>query len=58
MRTWTIVGMEGLCDDWGFCEPYTAADIIRKKQAAGEMTEAEVEAIARRFNCRVVWEDA
>lgn len=58
MRTWTIVGLEGLCDDNGFCEPYTASEIVRKKLAAGEIqSEAEVEEIAARFHCRVEWKD-
>lgn len=57
MRKWTIVGLEGLCDDNGFCEPYTAGEVIRAKQAAGEhLTEADIEEIARRFHCRVKWE--
>lgn len=57
MRKWTIVGLEGLCDDWGFCEPDAAADAIRRRVAAGEdLTEADVDRIARNFNCRVKWE--
>ena len=58
MREWTIVGREGLCDDWGWCEPDAAAAAIRQRQAAGEeLTEEDVERIARLCNCRVRWED-
>lgn len=58
MRKWTIVGLEGLCDDWGWCEPDAAANAIRLRKAAGEeLTEQDVEEIARRFHCRVKWED-
>lgn len=57
-RSWTIVGMEGLCDDWGFCEPDAAANAIRAKIAKGEeLTEDQIEEIARRFHCRVKWEE-
>ena len=57
MRKWTIVGLEGLCDDWGWCEPYSAADEIRRRQAKGEqLTEQEIEDIARKYHCRVEWE--
>ena len=58
MRKWTIVGLEGLCDDWGCCEPDAAADAIRRRVAAGEdLAEEDVERIARNFGCRVRWED-
>ncbi len=58
MRKWTIMGFEGLSDDWGWSEPHAAADAIRRRQAAGEeLTEQDVEEVARRFHCRVKWED-
>ena len=56
MRKWTIVGLEGLCDDWGYCEPYNAAEAIRSRQAKEDLTESEVEEIAKNFNCRVCWD--
>lgn len=56
MRSWIIIGLEGLCDDFGYCEPYTAAEIIRKQQAAGNIQcEADIEAIANRFKCKIKW---
>lgn len=58
MRTWTIMGLEGLCDDWGYCDPYSAADTIRRRQAAGEnLTEQHIEKIARMYHCCVKWEE-
>ena len=58
MRKWTIVGLEGLCGDFGYCEPFEAGEAIRRRQRSGEeLTEQDVEAIARRYKCRVVWED-
>lgn len=58
MRNWTIIGLEGLSDDWGCCEPYTAAEEIRRRLAAGEqLTEQDIEDIARMCGCRVKWED-
>lgn len=58
MRNWTIIGLEGLSDDWGCCEPYTAAEEIRRRLAAGKyLTEQDIEAIARMYGCRVKWED-
>lgn len=57
MRSWTILGLEGLSDDFGCCEPYAAAEEIRRRLAAGEqLTERDIEAIARMFGCRVKWE--
>lgn len=57
MRNWTILGLEGLSDDWGWSEPYAAADTIRRRQAAGEnLTEQDIEKIAQQFGCRVEWE--
>lgn len=58
MRSWTILGLEGLSDDFGSCEPYTAAEEIRRRLAAGvQLTEQDVEGIARMYGCRVKWED-
>lgn len=58
MRNWTIIGLEGFSDDWGCCEPYTAAEEIRRRLAAGEqLTEQDIEAIARMCGCRVKWKD-
>lgn len=58
MRKWTILGFEGLSDDFGCCEPYTAAAEIRRRLAAGEqLSEQGIEAIARMYGCRVKWED-
>ena len=58
MRKWTIYGLEGLCDDNGYCEPYTAADEIRRRIALGkEVTEEDVERIARIYHCKVKWEE-
>lgn len=57
MRNWMIVGLEGLSDDFGCCEPYTAAEEIRRRLAAGEqLAERDIEAIARMYGCRVKWE--
>lgn len=56
MRSWTIVGLEGLCDDFGYCQPYTAGEIIRCRMDKEELSEEEVERIAQMFNCRVIWE--
>ena len=56
MRKWTICGYEGLCDDWGYSEPYTAAAEIKRRIAQGkEMTEEEVEKIANLHHCYVKW---
>lgn len=58
MRKWTILGFEGFSDDFGCCEPYTAAEEIRRRLVAGEqLTERDIEAIARMYGCRVKWED-
>lgn len=58
MRSWAILGLEGLSDDFGYCEPYTAAEEIRRRLAAGmQLTEQDIEAIARMYGCRVKWED-
>lgn len=58
MRKWTILGFEGLSDDFGCCEPYTAAAEIRRRGGAGEqLSEQGIEAIARMYGCRVKWED-
>ena len=52
----TIVGLEGLSDDWGCCEPDAAGEVIRRRQAKGEdLSEEDVERIARNFGCRVQW---
>lgn len=57
MRSWTILGLEGLSDDFGCCAPYTAAEEIRRRSASGEqLTERDIEAIARIYGCRVKWE--
>lgn len=54
MRNWTILGLEGLSDDFGSCEPYTAAEEIRRRLAAGEsLAERDIEDIARKYHCRV-----
>ena len=51
--------MEGLCDDWGFCEPDAAANAIRSRVAKGEvLSESQIEDIAHRFHCRVKWNEA
>ena len=56
MRKWTIVGLEGLSDDWGCCEPDAAGEVIRRRQAKGEdLSEEDVERFARNFGCRVQW---
>lgn len=58
MRSWTILGLEGLSDDFGCCEPYTAAEEIRRRLAAGvQLTEQDIVGIARMYGCRVKWED-
>lgn len=58
MRSWAILGLEGLSDDFGYCEPYTAAEEIRRRLAAGmQLTEQDIEGIARMYGCRVKWED-
>lgn len=58
MRSWTILGLEGLSDDFGCCEPYTAAEEIRRRLAAGvQLTEQDVESIARKYHCRVEWKE-
>lgn len=55
-RQWMIVGREGLCDDFGFCEPDAAACEIRRREDSGEhLTEQEIEQIARNYHCHVVW---
>lgn len=57
MKKWKIIGQEGLCDDWGYCEPYTAAEIIRRRMIKDpKMTEEEIEKIAQNYNCYVKWE--
>ena len=57
MRSWTILGMEGLSDDFGCCEPCTAAEEIRRRLAKGEtLSEQDIEAVARMYGCRVKWE--
>ena len=58
MRSWTILGLEGLSDESGLCELYTAAEVIRRGLAAGgQLTEQDIEGIARMYGCRVKWED-
>lgn len=52
MRRYEIHGLEGLCDDWGYSEPYAAGEALSRKQ---ELSEEEVERIARNYHCRVVW---
>lgn len=56
MKSFYVKGLEGLCDDWGCSEPFTAYDVIRRRLDAGEqLSEEDIEEIARRFNCRIVW---
>lgn len=58
MRSWTVLGLEGLSDDFGCCEPYTAAEEIRRRLAAGEsLAERDIEDIARKYHCRVEWKE-
>lgn len=55
MRRYEIWGLEGLCDDCGYCEPYAAGEAIRNLSAKQELSEEEVERIARNYHCRVKW---
>lgn len=55
MRRYEIHGLEGLCDDNGWCEPYAAGEAIRNLSRKEELSEEEVERIARNYHCRVVW---
>ncbi len=56
MRQWTIIGLDGLTDDWGISEPYWATEVIRSRLAAGQsLSERDIEDIAYRFFCRVEW---
>lgn len=56
MRKWSIIGLDGLCDDQGISEPYWAAEVIRSRCAKGEeLTERDIEDIAHKFFCRVEW---
>ena len=56
MRQWTIIGLDGLTDDWGISEPYWATEVIRTRLAAGQsLSERDIEDIAYRFFCRVEW---
>lgn len=56
MRQWTIIGLDGLTDDWGISEPYWATEVIRSRLAAGQsLLERDIEDIAYRFFCRVEW---
>lgn len=55
-ETWIIHGREGCCDDFGCCEPYTAGEVIRCRQAKGEeLSREEIERIAQNFGCWVEW---
>lgn len=56
MQQWMIVGLEGLSDDCGISEPYLAAEVIRSRLAAGQLSERDIEDIARKFYCRVEWQ--
>ena len=57
MRQWTIIGLEGLSDDFGISEPYLAAEVIRSRLAAGQdLSERDIEDIAYKFNCHVEWQ--
>ena len=56
MRQWTIIGLEGLSDDFGISEPYWVAEVIRSRLVAGQsLSEQDIEDIASKFNCRVEW---
>ena len=56
MRQWTIIGLDGLTDDWGISEPYWATEVIRSRLAAGQsLSERDIEDIAYRFFCREEW---
>lgn len=57
MRQWTIIGLDGLTDDWGISEPYWATEVIRSRLAAGQsLSERDIEDIAHKFFCRVEWQ--
>ena len=57
MREWCIVGLDGLCDDYGISEPYWAAEVIRSRLADGQsLTERDIEDVAHKFFCRVEWQ--
>ena len=57
MKTWTIIGYEGLSDDCGCCEPEAAADAIRQRQQSEKLSPQDIEDIAYHFHCRVKWEE-
>ena len=57
MKTWTIIGLEGLSDDFGYSEPEAAADAIRRRQMHEDLSPQDIEDIAYRFHCRIKWED-
>lgn len=42
MRQWTIIGLDGLTDDWGISEPYWATEVIRSRLAAGQAFQSEI----------------
>lgn len=57
MRQWTIIGLEGLSDDFGISEPYLASEVIRSRLAAGQdLSERDIEDIVYKFNCHVEWQ--
>lgn len=56
MKSFYVKGLESLCDDWGCSEPFAAYDVIQGRMDSGEqLSEEDIEEIARRFNCRIVW---
>lgn len=58
MRKYSIIGLDGLCDDQGISEPFWAAEVIRFRRAIGEeLTERDIEDIAHKFFCRVEWQE-
>lgn len=57
MKCFYIQGLEGLSDDQGCSEPFAADYEISRRLARGDqLTEEDIEQIARMFLCRVVWE--
>ena len=50
MKSFYVKGLESLCDDWGCSEEFAVALFENKK-----LSEEDIEEIARRFNCYIVW---
>jgi len=48
MRKWTIIGLEGLFDDFGYCEPDAAATDIALRIVHGQhLSEQDMAAMFR-----------